>query len=464
MASRKKMKDRLLLWLVASSFFMQMLDGTVLNNALPKIAEAFGRSPIAMQAPIVAYLLTVALLIPISGWLADRFGTRKVFFTAIVLFTLGSLLCALAVSFVQLILFRIVQGIGGGKMVPVGRLVVIKVSPKHELIASLTFITIPALIGPLIGPTLSGFLLVYANWRWIFLINIPVGVLGACFALKVVPELYGVRRSFDWLGFLLFGAAVILISLAVDGLGEWRFPWYAVLLCAVAGLASLVAFVVSARYSREPLFCPKLFSIRSFSVGIIGNLFARLANGAIPYLMPLVLQVAFGYSPIVAGLTLIPLTLASFLGKELVEPFLKRLGFRMFLFGNTIALGLLIASFGFVTTEMPVPLLWLLLGLLGTVNSMQFTSMNALTLYDLPDDLKSDGNSLLSIVMQLASSMGVATATVLLLFFAGHQMVDTHPSTLPVFQKTFFATGLIAVVAAMIFLAVPKEKKPVSTP
>lgn len=413
-----------------------------------------------MQAPVIAYLLTVALLIPISGWLADRFGTRKVFFTAILLFTLGSLFCALAMSFPQLVVFRIVQGVGGAMMVPVGRLVVIKRAPKKELIASLNFITIPGLIGPLVGPTLSGFLLEYANWRWIFLINVPVGIVGACFALKVVPELYGVWRRFDGLGFLLFGASTILISLAVDGMGEWHFPWLAILLCASIGVASLAGFVVSCHRSEQPLFCPRLFSIRNFSVGITGNLFARLANGTIPYMMPLLLQVAFGYSPVVTGLTMIPLALASFLGKNLVERFLKRFGFRYFLFGNTMLLGILIFSFGFVSPSIPGPLLWLLLALLGTVNSMQFTSMNVLTLYDLPDELKSDGNSLLSIVMQVASSMGVAIAATLMAFFAAHQAIEMHSSSLPIFHKTFFITGLIAMAAAMIFLAVPKEKRP----
>ena len=439
---------------------MQMLDGTVLNNALPHIAQAFGRSPFEMQMVVIAYLLTVALLIPVSGWLADRFGTRKVFFSAVVLFTLGSLLCALATSFMQLVAFRMLQGMGGAMMVPVGRLIVIKVSPKHELIASLNFITIPGLIGPLIGPTLSGLLLEYANWRWIFLINVPIGLVGTFFALKVVPELFGVRRGFDWFGFTLFGSAMILISIAVDGMGELRFPWFVVGLCCTVGLASLIGFTVSSRFSKAPLFCPRLFSIRNFTVGITGNLFARLANGTIPYLMPLLLQVAFRYSPIAAGLTLIPLTMASFLGKELVEPLLKRFGFRRFLFWNTTLLGFLIFSFGFVTPEIPSPFLWLLFGLLGTVNAMQFTSMNALTLYDLPDDLKSDGNSLLSIVMQIATSTGVAIASTLLLFFAGYETIEIHHTTLPFFHKTFFAMGLIAMAAATIFLAVPKDKKP----
>ncbi len=455
------MKNHLLLWLVASSFFMQMLDGTVLNNALPKIAEAFDRSPIAMQLPVIAYLLTVALLIPISGWMADRFGTRKVFFAAIVLFTLGSLLCAVAMSFTQLVVFRVVQGLGGALMVPVGRLIVIRVAPKHELIASLNFISIPALIGPLIGPTLGGLLLEYADWRWIFLINIPVGVLGACLTLKIVPELYGGRRAFDWYGFMLFGSATILISLTVEGMGEWRFPLFVVLLCGTTGLACLTAFGFLSRCLKDPLFSPRLFSIRSFSVGIAGNLCARLANGTIPYLMPLMLQVAFGYSPIVAGLTLIPLTLAAFLGKELVEPLLRRFGFRRFLFWNTILLGLSIFSFGFVSPSIPPTLLWLMLGLLGTVNAMQFTSMNVLTLYDLPDDLKSDGNGLLSIVIQIATSMGVTLASTLMFFFANHRAAGTYTSTVSMFQQTFFAMGLVAILAATLFIAVPKNKTPV---
>lgn len=453
--------SRLLLWLVASAFFMQMLDGTILNNALPSIAQGFGRSPIEMQMIVIAYLLTVAILIPVSGRLADRWGTRKTFFAAIVLFTLGSLLCALSISFGQLVVSRILQGVGGSMLVPVGRLIVLKVSPKHELIASLNFITIPGLIGPLIGPTLGGFLIEYASWRWIFLINVPIGALGAWFALRVVPDLKAVRQRFDWLGFILFGITAISVSLMFAGIGELRFSKFTLLTCFAFASTAFAGYIFSTlRLGGAAIFSAKLFSVRHFTIGIIGNLTARLANGSLPYLMPLLLQVALGYSALMSGLTLISLTVTAFLGKSLVEPLLKRFGFRAFLFGNTATLGIFIICFAFVSHSTSYGVILLLFGLLGTVNAMQFTAMNSLTLYDLPDDLKSDGNSLLSVVMQLSTSMGVAVASTFLLYFAGRETIDIHHTTLPFFQKTFIATGLIAIAASFVFLGVAKRKFP----
>ncbi len=451
---------RILIWIVATSFFMEMLDATILNNAIPRMAKAFDRSPIAMQMVLVAYLLTVALLIPVSGWLADRFGTRKVFCTAISIFTLGSLLCALAPNFPMLVCFRVVQGIGGAMMVPVGRLIVIKVFPRHELISALSFITIPGLIGPLVGPTLSGLILEYTTWHWLFLINIPIGIVGATLALRYLPDLKDGHRPFDLLGFTLFGLSMVLIMLGLDGAGELRFPWHVVALCLLGGSGCLASFAVSIRRTAVPLFEPRLFEIRTFSIGIAGNLVARLANGTLPFLIPLTLQIAYGYTPLAAGLTMIPLAAAAIVAKRLVEPILRICGFRRFLFWDTVLLGVMVSLWAFLTPSFPYPLLLVFLALLGMVNALQFSSITILTLYDLPEELKSEGNSLLSILIQMATSLGVAVASTLLIFFAGHVRVDPHAKTLILFQKTFLVIGLLVVAAAFLFLLVPREKRP----
>jgi len=450
---------KILIWLVAGSFFMEMLDGTILNNAVPTLAVYFGRSPFRMQMVLVAYLLTAALFIPISGWMADRFGTKKVFFSAISLFTTGSFLCAMAPTFEMLIVFRILQGLGGAMMVPVGRLIVLKTHPRSELVQAMSIITIPALVGPLVGPTLGGLILKFWNWHWLFLINIPVGVVAAILTYFYLPDIKREKSvPFDWIGFYLFGGATVLISLAVDGAGELHLRFNIVLLFLVLGLAHLVGYWFFSHYAAYPLFSPNLFRIRCFSIGVAGNLFARLANGAIPFLIPLLLQVSFGYTPLAAGLTMIPLSLAAISAKAFVRFLPSRMGYRRFLLINTCLLGIMIGSFVFVTKETPYVFLLIHLCLLGTVNSMQFTAMNALALYDLTTDLESSGNSILSVVIQVATSMGVASAATLLVFYTHGMNIDLHANMLSAFHKTFFTVGSIAFVAAFIFLGVPGTK------
>ncbi len=268
-------------WVVAIAFFMQSLDGTILNTALPAMARDLAEDPLRMQGVIIAYMLTVALLIPASGWIADRFGTRKIFFSAILLFSLGSLLCALSSSLSMLIGARVIQGLGGALMLPVGRLVVLRAYPRSELVRIMGFITIPGLLGPLIGPTMGGWMVQYLTWHWIFLINLPVGLVGCYAVWKFIPDLRGSERTrFDSLGFVLFGAAMILITIAMEGLGELHLPHLRVMLLLFGGMACLAAYWLRAGHIENPLFAPSLFKTRTFAVGILGNLFARLGSGA----------------------------------------------------------------------------------------------------------------------------------------------------------------------------------------
>ena len=276
---------RILPWLVAIAFFMQTLDGTILNTALPAMARDLAENPLRMQGVVIAYMLTVALLIPASGWIADRFGSRRIFVAAIVLFSLGSLLCALSTSFNQLVASRVLQALGGALMLPVGRLVVLRAFPRSEFVRIMAFIALPGLVGPLLGPTLGGWLVEYASWHWIFLINLPVGVIGCIAALRFMPDLKGPERvRFDTLGFVLFGAAMVLITIALEGLGEMHMPHARVMLLLFGGAACMAAYWLRAGRIDAPLFSPTLFHTRSFAVGIFGNLFARLGGGALPFL------------------------------------------------------------------------------------------------------------------------------------------------------------------------------------
>jgi len=449
---------RVLPWLVAIAFFMQTLDGTILNTALPAMARDLAENPLRMQGVVIAYMLTVALLIPASGWLADRFGTRRIFFSAIVLFALGSLFCAMSTSFNQLVISRVIQGMGGALMLPVGRLVVLRAYPRSEFVRVMTFIALPGMVGPLIGPTLGGWLVEYASWHWIFLINLPVGLLGGIAAFRFMPDLRSAERiRFDTFGFILFGAAMVLITIALEGLGEMHMPHARVLLLMVIGSACLAAYWLRAGHVDKPLFSPSLFRIRSFAVGIFGNLFARLGSGALPFLLPLLLQVALGYSPAQAGMMMIPLAAGAMLVKPLAKPLIDRLGYRRILIGNTLLLGSLIASLATIDAATPTLLLLLHLSLIGMVNSMQFTAMNTVTLVGLSYQDASSGNGLLSVVVQLSMSLGVASAGALL---GGFTVPGADgEAVLRAFQLTFLCIGGMSMLAAALFFQLDSKQK-----
>ena len=452
---------RMLPWVVAIAFFMQTLDGTILNTALPTMAKDLGESPLRMQSVVIAYLLTVALFIPASGWLADRFGTQRTFLAALVLFSLGSLLCALTPSLPWLVAARVVQGVGGALLLPVGRLAVLRAYPRAELLKVLSFVTIPGLVGPLLGPPLGGWLVEVATWHWVFLINLPVGVVGVFAALRFMPDLRGAAdQRFDWPGFVMFSLGLVMVSLGLQGLGERAFSAAVSILLMMAGLAAMAAYWVHAARADKPLFSLALFQIPTFSVGVFGNLFARLGSGAMPFLTPLFLQVGLGYSPSVAGLTMVPIVMGAMLIKFFAERMIRRFGYRRVLVANTLLLGLFIAGFSMVDRSTPHALILVYLGFFGIVNSLQFTAMNTLTLGDLDHARASAGNSLLSAVMQLSMSLGVATAGALLAAFAAKGAAPSGDDLVHTFHATYICMGVLSALAAGIFFQLGRREGP----
>ncbi|WP_341677546.1 multidrug transporter subunit MdtD [Niveibacterium sp. SC-1] len=441
-----------LLYLVAVGLFMQTLDGTIVNTALPSMARDLGESPFRMEMVVIAYMLTVALLMPASGWLADRFGTRRIYLLAIALFTLGSFLCAESRSLGQLIASRVVQGVGGALLVPVGRLAVLRTFPRDELLNALSIATMPALLGPLLGPLLGGWLSEKVSWHWIFLINLPVGVLGLVLARRFMPDFRDATPTpFDLAGFLLFSISVTLVSLALEGMGELHISHAFSLLLLVGGAGGLVAYWLHAVRKEQPLFNPELFRINSYAVGILGNLFARLGAGGMPFLMPLMLQLGLQLSPVEAGWMMMPVALAALCSKVLVSRIVDRFGYRRVLVSNTLLVGLLLMSFATVDARTPRSLLMLQLFCFGACNGLQFTVMNTLTLKDLPESQASGGNSLLSVTMQLSMSMGVGIAATLLSgFLRATNAVGVGGLT--VFHPTFVCIGLLGVIASAVFL------------
>ncbi|MDB5879602.1 MAG: mdtD [Variovorax sp.] len=457
-----------LLWLVAIGFFMQTLDATIINTALPAMAASLGESPLRMQSVVVAYSLTMAMLIPASGWIADRFGTRRIFFAAIVLFVAGSIACAVSQGLGQLVVARIVQGLGGALLLPVGRLALLRTVPRSEFLQAMSFVAIPGLIGPLLGPTLGGWLVQYASWHWIFLINVPVGLVGCIATLRFMPDLRGaVRMPFDAGGYALLAVGMVAVSLALDGVAEMGLRQVSVFVLLVFGFASLAAYWLRAGRKPDPLFSPTLFKVPTLSIGLIGNLFSRLGSSCMPFLVPLLLQVSMGYSPLHAGLMMLPIAIAGMAMKRFTTPLITRYGYRTVLVTNTALVGLSMASFGLTAPGQPLVLHIVQLLVFGAVNSLQFTAMNTVTLRDLDNSMASSGNSLLSMVQMLAMSLGVAAASSVLGGYTGifgAASAVNALDTLHAFQATFATMGVITIASALIFWHLPPEARAVQPP
>ncbi len=451
-----------LLWLVAVGFFMQTLDATIINTALPAMAASLGESPLRMQSVIVSYALTMAMLIPASGWIADRFGARRVFFSAIVLFVAGSIACAASRGLGPLVAARVLQGAGGALLLPVGRLALLRTVPRSEFVQAMSFVAIPGLIGPLLGPTLGGWLVQYASWHWIFLINVPVGLAGCIATLKVMPELRAaLLHRFDGVGYALLAFGMVAVSLALDGVSGLGLGRAGVLVLMVFGLASLVAYWLHAGRRPDPLFSPQMLRIPTYSIGLMGNLFSRLGSGCMPFMVPLLLQVSMGYSPLHAGLTMLPIAMAGMAMKRAAAPVITRYGYRRVLVVNTALVGSSMATFALTAPGQPLTLLVLQLLAFGAFNSLQFTAMNTVTLRDLPPDAASSGNSLFSMVQMLAMSLGVAAASTVLAGFGDLFGRATPLAILHSFQATFAAMGLLTVASALIFWHLPPEARAV---
>jgi EmrB/QacA subfamily drug resistance transporter len=440
---------------VATGFFMQTLDTTIVNTALPAMARSLGELPLRMQSVVIAYALTMAMLIPASGWLADRYGLRRAFMSAIVLFIIGSALCAASRTLVQLTAARVVQGAGGAMLLPVGRLAVLRAYPRERLLQAMSVVAVPGLVGPLIGPTLGGWLVEIASWHWIFLINIPIGLAGCAATALYMPEsrLPEVPR-FDLGGYALLALGMVTTSFALDGLSELGFQHATVLILLIFGLVSLVAYWLRAAQQSHPLFPPKIFETHTFSIGLLGNLFARLGSGSMPFLVPLLLQVSLGYTPFHAGMLMLPTSVAAMSSKRLVTPLITRVGYRRMLVVNTVLVGLAMASFALMSPRQPLWLMIIQLMFFGSVNSLQFTAMNTVTLKDLQGGEASSGNSLLSMVQMLSMSLGVAAAGGLLTTF-----VDAYgrEHALTAFHYTFICVGLMTAASAWIFWQLSPE-------
>lgn len=458
-----------LLWLVAVGFFMETLDSTIVNTALPSMAKSLGESPLSMHSVIIAYSLTLAVLIPASGWVADRFGIRKAFFAAILIFSTGSLLCALSQTLPQIVASRVLQGVGGCMLMPIGRLAVLRAFPGAGFLPAISFVTIPGLVGPLIGPTLGGWLVEVASWHWIFLINIPIGIVGLIathYIMRGFPPEHP-KEKFDFAGFLRLSFFMVAISLALDGSTELHFANGTILVLIIFGLASLISYIFHAYRNKEAIFSLELFNVRTYSIGLAGNFFARLGSSGMPFLIPLLLQINLEYSPFQAGLMMIPIAASGIFAKRFATYWITLWGYRRFLIGNTIAVGIMIASFFWIRDDQNFWGRLIQLSVFGFVNSLQFTAMNTVTLKDIEKGRTASGNSLFSMVQMLAMSFAVAFAGLLLnSFLQYYGGAQAEGASLKAFHATFVCMGLFTCSSAWIFWqlapdlnATPKEPR-----
>ena len=438
-------------FVVACAMFMQQLNSTVIATALPTIAHSLGESPLRLNVAITCYLLSLAVFIPISGWTADRFGARRVFSLAIVVFTLGSVACGVSTTLPQLVGARILQGMGGALMVPVGRLVLLRTVPKAELVSAMSFVSVPALLGPVMGPPLGGFIVTYASWRWIFFINIPVGVLGIVLVNMLVGDLKETgRRPLDRGGFLLTGIGLATLAFGFENVGRGALPTVAVFAMLAVGAACLTLYVRHARRVEYPIIDLALFNIPTYAAASIGGFLFRMGLGALPFLLPLMLQVGFGLSALHSGLLTFASAAGAMLMKTSAVSILRTLGFRAVLVGDAVISAGFLFGYSLFRPDTPHVVIFLALLVGGFFRSLQMTSINTLGYADVPPNMLSRATSLSSMAQQLSQTAGIATAALLL-----HTVLVVRGGTAlsaPDFYPIFMAVALISLLSVPFFL------------
>jgi EmrB/QacA subfamily drug resistance transporter len=430
--------------LVAATFFMEFLDATILNPALPLMARTMGVRAIDLNVGVSIYALTIAVFILPSGWLAERFGARRVFTSAIVIFTVSSLACAFANHPLAFDIARAFQGFGGAMMVPVGRVIVLRSTAKSDLMRAIALLTWPGLTAPLLGPPLGGYLAQAVSWRAIFLVNVPLGIVGAVLAWAWTPTLEpSPRRPFDALGFIFAGGALCCALIALDQLSGGGGPWVVLALCAAAALLS-AAYIVHARSHAHPLISVRPFAYRTFRHGMQAGMLARVAISAVPFVLPLMFQLGMGYDPLRAGLTLTPLFLGNLGIKPLTTPILRRFGFRNVLVGNAVLQAAAMLGCATIDAATPPLALAVLLCVAGASRSMQFTALGTLPFADVPPEDMSVANTIFSVSFQAGLAFGIGLAAAAIKLGA---LVKPDPA-IASFHFAFVALAFLMLIAA----------------
>jgi EmrB/QacA subfamily drug resistance transporter len=437
--------------IVGCALFMEMLDATVISTALPAMAKSLHEDPIKLNLAITSYLLSLAVFIPISGWMADRFGARTVFRTAIIIFTTGSVLCGFSQSLPQLVASRILQGFGGAMMVPVGRLIVLKTIAKSELVTAMSYLTVPAVLGPVVGPPVGGFIVTYYSWRWIFFINVPIGAIGITLVTWYIPNIREeVFFPLDFRGFLLTGLGLAGLVSGFESIGRGIIPASIIMSVMATGGVCTALYILHAKRIAYPIIDLSLMKIPTFLMATLGGGLFRMGIGALPFLLAMLLQVVFGLSAFASGMLTFASAAGALLMKATAPPIIRRLGFRTVLIANGILSAFIMMSYSLFRPTTPHELIVFALLVGGFFRSLQFTSLGTLAYADVSERLMSNASTLSSMAQQLFLSLGVAIGAMLLhmsLRASDSTQLSTHD-----FTPAFLVMGLLALMSSLLFI------------
>jgi len=442
--------------IVGGAQFMHQFDGAVIATALPSMAASLHEDPVRLNLAITTYLLALAVFVPVSGWMADRFGAKRVFIAAIVVFTVSSVLCGIAHSLIELVLYRILQGIGGAMMTPVGRVIVLKSVPKLELVRAMNAITIPAVLGPLLGPSVGGFIVTYFSWPWIFFINLPIGLGGVLAVQHFIPDVHAEKVApLDLRGFVLIGLAVAGLVFGFEAIGRGVVPTSIILASIAAGAVCGGCYLIHARRATDPIIDLSLLRIRTFAASVVGGGLFYLSTTSSVFLLALLLQLGFGFSAFQAGLMTLGSAVGSLTMRFTFRPLLRPLGFRRLLIGNALLTAAFLIGCGFfrITTPYLVILLALLIG--GFSRSVQFTAVQSLGYAEMPSECFSRATSFMAMAQQLAQSFGVGlVALVVHLSLTWHGRIAIAPADIAL---GYFTIGFLALASVVIFYRLPSH-------
>lgn len=439
-------------WVVATALFMEQLDATIVNTAIPSIAADLHVTPLSLKSIVTSYILSLAVGIPISGWMADRFGTRRVFGIAIAIFTTASVLCGLALNPTMMTASRMLQGIGGAMMMPVGRLAIIRTFPKSELLGAMNFVIIPALIGPLLGPTVGGLIVHWISWRAIFFVNVPVGLVALYLVWRYMPDYRGSeRRPLDVVGMILFSCGTALLSWLLEVFGEHTLEPMTALLMLAISISLLVAYGWHASGIEYPLLRLTLFKVRTFRTAVLGGFATRLGVGGLPFLLPLMYQVGLGLPAWKSGLLMMPTALAA-MGMKLISPrLLARFGYRQVLIVNTVCIGITIGLFSVVKAGTPLVVIVLLSLMQGFFNSLQFSSMNTLAYADVAQSDSSMASTISSSFQQLSMSFGLAAGSLIAAYYLGAVPQTNQGMVTSALHSAFVTLSVVTILSSLAF-------------
>jgi EmrB/QacA subfamily drug resistance transporter len=438
-------------FIVSLAMLMEAVDATVINTAIPMMAKNLNVNPIDLKIALISYLLSLAIFIPISGWMADKFGIKRTFIAGLFIFTLSSFFCGAATNLPELVIARVFQGVGGSIMLPIGRLIIVRTYEKNELLIIMNKVVMIGALGMMLGPTLGGLITQHLSWRWIFFVNLPVGFLNIFLALYGLSEIkpQSIHRL-DKIGFILFGLGLATLTFSLSAFSEKSIKLSHTILVLIISIILLGWYWVHSKKQTHPIINTKLFHFRTFCVATLGNLFARLGFGGLPFLIPLLLQIGFGYSPQLSGFLLAPTAIGVLVAKPISLYLLRIMGYKRYLITNTFIMGLTICSLFFVVKETPLGILIFFTFVLGFLSALQYTGMNSIAYSEIDHSHYSSATSIMSTLQQFAQSFGVAFAAILIQFFSSY--FNEFVISIQSLHYTFVTMGIVTLFSIIIFI------------